>query len=250
MRGIEGVFGAGRVRLARSMVLAAAVLAPLAFVAGPGPSARAETAILVPPPKMDAPMSTAGGMQTAVIAGGCFWGVQAVFQHTEGVSNAVSGYSGGAADTAVYQRVGSGTTGHAEAVEVTYDPSKISYGRILQIFFSVAHDPTQVDRQGPDYGPQYRSAIFPTDAEQAKIAKDYIAELDKSGVFPEPIATEVTPLDKFYAAEDYHQDYATLHPDSPYIFYNDLPKVANLARLFPEIYRDDPVLVSEASKPS
>jgi peptide-methionine (S)-S-oxide reductase len=155
----------------------------------------------------------------------------------------VSGYSGGSADTAVYEMVGRGNTGHAESVKIEYDPSKITYGKILQIFFSVATDPTQVNRQGPDVGPQYRSAIFTVNASQAEVAKNYIAQLDQAGVYGSPIATEITPLEAFYPAEDYHQDYATLHPDSAYIAYNDLPKIHNLAQLFPELYRDEPVLV-------
>jgi peptide-methionine (S)-S-oxide reductase len=229
---------------------ALAVALPVAVAAAAVSTLRAETATPLPPPAHDAPLASAPGSATAVLAGGCFWGVQAVFQHVEGVTQAVSGYSGGSAETAEYRVVGSGRTGHAESVEVTYDPSRISYGRILQIFFSVAHDPTQVDRQGPDIGPQYRSAIFAADAEQAKIAEDYVAQLNKSGAFSRRIATEITQLDRFYPAEAYHQDYATLHPESGYIVYNDLPKLENLKRLFPDVYRADPVLVSEAGKPS
>jgi peptide-methionine (S)-S-oxide reductase len=165
-----------------------------------------------------------------------------------GVTKAVSGYSGGEADTAQYKLVGTGATGHAESVQVTFDPSQITYGKILQIYFSVAHDPTQLNRQGPDVGTQYRSAIFAVSDEQASIAKDYIAQLDAAKVFPKPIATEVSPFRAFYAAEDYHQDYATLHPDSAYIFINDLPKIANLQGLFPDVWRDEPVLVNVAAK--
>ena len=183
----------------------------------------------------------------AVLAGGCFWGVQGVFQHVEGVRNAVSGYAGGAANTAHYRMVGSGTTGHAEAVEVIFDPDEISYGDILHIFFSVAHDPTELNRQGPDIGPQYRSAIFPRSDAQARIAKDYIAQLDMTGLYDSPIVTTIEPGRAFFPAENYHQDYLTLNPTAPYIVYNDLPKLANLERLFPEDWREDPVLVSEAA---
>lgn len=207
--------------------------------------AAAESAVALPAPAMDAPTSAAGGPQVAVLAGGCFWGVQGVFQHTKGVRRAVSGYAGGEAGTAHYEMVGSGRTGHAEAVEVTYDPKAISYGEILRIFFSVAHDPTQLDRQGPDWGTQYRSHIYTTSAEQEKVAKAYIAQLDGAKVFGDKIVTRVDPLKQFYPAEGYHQDYMTLHPDQPYIFFNDLPKVANLKRLFPAEYRETPVLVAD-----
>jgi peptide-methionine (S)-S-oxide reductase len=193
---------------------------------------------------------TAGQQQTsevAVLAGGCFWGVQGVFQHVTGVSNAVSGYAGGEKSTAQYEVVGSGSTGHAEAVQVTFDPSKISYGRILQIYFSVAHDPTQLNRQGPDRGTQYRSAIFPTSDEQARVAKAYIAQLNQTRIFPAAIVTKIEPGKTFYAAEGYHQDFLTRNPTYPYIVINDLPKVDALKRLFPDRYRMDPVLVSSAS---
>jgi len=185
-----------------------------------------------------------GKEEVAVLAGGCFWGVQGVYQHVKGVTNAVSGYAGGAKATAQYDLVGSGGTGHAEAVRITYDPSKISYGELLRIFFSVAHDPTQLDRQGPDIGTQYRSAIFPMNAEQAKIADAYIAELDGSRAFDTAIATKIEPDQSFYPAEDYHQDFMVLNPAYPYIVIHDKPKVENLQRLFPEEYRSDPVLVS------
>jgi peptide-methionine (S)-S-oxide reductase len=187
-----------------------------------------------------------GGTAVAVLAGGCFWGVQGVFQHVAGVGNAVSGYAGGTGDTAHYNMVTTGETGHAEAVQISYDPRKISYGRILQIYFSVAHDPTTLNRQGPDRGTQYRSAIFPLDAEQAKVAKAYIAQLDKARVFRAGIVTSIEPGKAFYPAEAYHQDFMTLNPDYPYIIYNDLPKIENLKRIFPDLYRNDPVLVSEA----
>jgi peptide-methionine (S)-S-oxide reductase len=207
----------------------------------------AQEGIAIPAPALDEPAARTGS-ETAVLAGGCFWGVQGVFQHVAGVQNAVSGYAGGDEGTAHYRVVGSGMTGHAESVEITFDPNEISYGRILQIYFSVAHDPTQLNRQGPDTGTQYRSAIFPQDAEQAKIAEDYIGQLDKAGVFDAGIVTTVEPGHAFYPAEDYHQDYLTLNPTSPYIVYNDLPKIENLKRLFPELYRDDPVLVAEAAR--
>jgi peptide-methionine (S)-S-oxide reductase len=183
----------------------------------------------------------------AVLAGGCFWGVQGVFQHVAGVENAVSGYAGGNADTASYYVVGSGSTGHAESVQVSYDPEKISYGELLQIYFSVAHDPTELNRQGPDTGTQYRSTIFPQNAAQAKIAEAYIAQLNGAHVFGRPVVTTVEPSKTFYPAEGYHQNYLTLNPTQPYIVYNDLPKIANLKRLFPERYRDDPILVTDAS---
>ena len=180
------------------------------------------------------------------IAGGCFWGVQGVFQHTAGVVNAVSGYAGGSKATADYNMVSTGTTGHAESVEIKYDPKKISYGKILQIFFSVVHDPTQLNRQGPDIGTQYRSAIFTTSDEQKKVAEAYIAQLNAAKVYRKPIVTKVGPLEAFYPAEAYHQDYLTLHPNQPYIAYNDIPKVENLKKIFAENYIEKPTLVSSA----
>jgi len=213
-----------------------------------GLPAAAETARLVPPPALDAPASA--GAATAVLAGGCFWGVQGVFQHTEGVISAVSGYAGGAAETARYDMVGSGRTGHAEAVKITFDPRRISYGRLLQIYFSVAHDPTELNRQGPDVGTQYRSAIFPADAEQARIAEAYIAQLTQAGVYPAPIVTKIEPGRGFFPAEAYHQDYLTLHPTQPYIAINDVPKLDQLKRLFPNLYRAQPVLVNAARSSS
>ena len=207
-----------------------------------GPSRAAEDAVLIPRPAVDA--QNASGIQTAVLAGGCFWGVQGVFQHTAGVVNAVSGYSGGSRMTADYHMVSSGTTGHAESVEVKFDPKKISYGKILQIFFSVVHDPTQLNRQGPDTGTQYRSAIFTTSDEQKRVADAYIAQLNAAGVYKKPIVTKVGPLEGFFPAEAYHQDYLTLHPNQPYIAYNDIPKVENLKRIFAENYVEKPTLVS------
>lgn len=207
----------------------------------------AERATVIPPPAADA-AATNEESQTVVLAGGCFWGVQAVFQHTKGVIKAVSGYAGGTKDTARYQIVSSGATGHAEAVQITYDPRQISFGRILQIYFSVAHDATQLNRQGPDEGTQYRSAIFFANPEQQRVAQAYIAQLDKAGTFKQPIVTQLTKFEAFYPAEAYHQDYATMHPENPYIFYNDLPKVENLKKLFPDLYREQPVLVRSAAR--
>jgi peptide-methionine (S)-S-oxide reductase len=225
--------------------LGAAALGALAIAAfAVAPLRAAEDAVVIPPPVMDGKASD--GIQTAVIAGGCFWGVQGVFQHTAGVVNAVSGYAGGSKATASYPIVSTGTTGHAESVEIKYDPKKISYGKILQIFFSVAHDPTQLNRQGPDSGTQYRSAIFTTSDEQKKVADAYIAQLNAAKVYGKPIVTKVVPLEAFYPAEAYHQDYLTLHPTQPYIAYNDLPKVENLKKLFADNYLEKPTLVSDA----
>jgi peptide-methionine (S)-S-oxide reductase len=184
--------------------------------------------------------------EVAVLAGGCFWGVQGVYQHTKGVIRAVSGYTGGSEATAQYERVSTGETGHAESVQITFDPHQISYAQILQIFFSVAHDPTELNRQGPDVGSQYRSAIFPLSAEQSRVAKDYIAQLNRARVFDAAIVTRIEPDKVFYPAEAYHQDYLTLNPRNPYIYYNDLPKIADLKRLFPNTFRPDPVLVFAA----
>jgi peptide-methionine (S)-S-oxide reductase len=206
------------------------------------PSLAAEDAAIIPPPAAD--VQSANGIQTVVLAGGCFWGVQGVFQHTAGVVNAVSGYSGGSKTTADYQMVSTGTTGHAESVEVKFDTKKISYGKILQIFFSVVHDPTQLNRQGPDSGTQYRSAIFTTSDEQKKVADAYIAQLNAAKVYRKPIVTKVGALEGFFAAEAYHQDYLTLHPNQPYIAYNDIPKVENLKKIFAENYIEKPTLVS------
>ncbi len=208
----------------------------------------AEDARMIPAPTVDE-QAAQSGSEVAVLAGGCFWGVQGVFQHVAGVTGAVSGYAGGEADTAHYEMVGSGETGHAESVQITFDPSKISYGKILQIYFSVAHDPTQFNYQGPDIGPQYRSAIFPTNGEQARVAKAYIDQLNQAHAFSDTIVTTIEPGRAFYPAEDYHQDYLTRHPTHPYIVFNDLPKVEELKRLFPDLYRTDPVLVM-ASQPS
>lgn len=202
----------------------------------------ADTAVTIPPPAIDIPSETRNTPETVVLAGGCFWGVQAVFQHTKGVMNAVSGYAGGEKETADYSAVSSGKTGHAESVLITYDPRQISYGKLLQIYFSVAHDPTQLNKQYPDTGTQYRSAIFYKDADQKRVAEQYIRQLDTAHVYRNKIATQLSPLAAFYPAENYHQDYATLHPQSGYIAQFDLPKVAGLKSLFPDQYREAPVL--------
>ena len=225
------------VLLSAAVLLGAAqMLRPALSVAGEG---RA-----IPAPTLD---EHAGNVtsEVAELAGGCFWGVQGVFQHVDGVTNAVSGYAGGEKATADYELVSSGTTGHAESVRISFDPRKITYGRILQIYFSVAHDPTQLNRQGPDMGPQYRSAIFPTNAEQAAVAKAYISQLDQSHAFNAAIVTQIEPDRDFYPAETYHQDFLTLHPTYPYIVFNDLPKLTELKRLFPDLYRAEPILVSQ-----
>src|SRR5262245_4266491 len=207
---------------------------------------RSEEGVVLPAPAVDNPKAS-GPVQTAVLAGGCFWGVQGVYQYTKGVKKVLSGYSGGDKNTADYEKVGTGRTGHAESVEIVFDPKEISYGEILRIYFSVAHDPTQLDRQGPDVGTQYRSAIFYADAQQKRIAEAYIAQLDKARAFRKPIVTRVDALKGFYAAEAYHQDFMILNPRYPYIVINDLPKIANLKRLFPEQYREKPVLAKAAS---
>jgi peptide-methionine (S)-S-oxide reductase len=193
-------------------------------------------AVPVPAPEVDAARSQISGRQTAVVSGGCFWGVQAVFQHVKGVISATSGYAGGSAKTADYESVSSGGTGHAESVEIVYDPSEITYGELLRVFFSVAHDPTELDRQGPDEGPQYRSSIFYSNQEQKKIAEAYVAQLDAAKVFRHRIVTKVVALEGFYPAEAYHQNYAALHPEQPYIRFNDAPKVEHLKQEFPELY--------------
>jgi peptide-methionine (S)-S-oxide reductase len=230
----------------RLPILGAALAAAVAIAALPLVTAHSENAVKIEAPKADA--AQAEGLQTAVLAGGCFWGVQAVFQHTKGVTKAVSGYAGGDKKDASYEIVGSGRTGHAESVQVTFDPKAISYGKILQIYFSVAHNPTELNYQGPDHGPQYRSEIFPQTEEQATVAKAYIAQLDTAKAFPAPIVTKTgTMKAAFFPAEAYHQDYATLHPSNPYIVYNDAPKVQNLKRMFAGLYRDKPVLVAEAN---
>ena len=202
----------------------------------------AETARRLPSPAID---GTAGASrEIMVLASGCFWGVQGVFQHVDGVISAVSGYAGGSRDTAQYEATSSGTTGHAESVQITFDPHRITYGRILQIYFSVAHDPTELNRQGPDVGVQYRSAVFPQNPEQSRIAAAYITQLNAAKTFPTPIVTTIEPGKEFYPAEAYHQGYLTLHPHQPYITINDLPKIQALKELFPDSYRETPVLVA------
>jgi peptide-methionine (S)-S-oxide reductase len=197
----------------------------------------ASAAVALPNPVVDAPLATHSGRETTVLAGGCFWGIQAVFQHVKGVKDATSGYSGGSVSSPDYEQVSSGETGHAESVKITFDPSQISYGQLLKVFFSVALDPTQLNRQGPDSGTQYRSVIFYANAEQQHIAQAYISQLDQAKSFPLPIVTQVVPLKAFYPAEPYHQNYATLHPDNPYIAINDAPKVDHLRQQFPDLYK-------------
>jgi peptide-methionine (S)-S-oxide reductase len=196
----------------------------------------------LPAPSADEQSAT-GESESAVFAGGCFWGVQGVFQHVKGVANAVSGYAGGEASTAQYETVSTGDTGHAESVRVTFDPHQVTYGKLLQIYFSVAHDPTELNRQGPDTGTQYRSEVFAASPDQARIAKAYVAELNQAHAFDAAIVTKIEPLKGFYPAEAYHQDFLVRNPTYPYIAINDLPKVAALKRLFPDQYRPDPVLV-------
>ena len=213
---------------------AAIFLVGVAIAACSSASASATT---VPDPTLDAPLASARGEQTAVLAGGCFWGVEAVFEHVKGVTDVKSGYSGGSPNKARYEEVGTGETGHAESVQITYDPSQVSYGQLLKVFFSVAHDPTELNRQGPDWGTQYRSAIFYANDEQKRIAQSYIKQLDRAKVFSRPIATEVAALQSFTEAEAYHQDYLANHPDEPYIVINDLPKVENLRKQLPGLYK-------------
>ena len=233
----------------RRTVLFAGLVVALATAAfAPRLTSAGESAVKIAPPAVDSTVN-ASGMQTAVFAGGCFWGVQGVFQRVNGVVQAVSGYAGGAKETAQYEMVGSGLTGHAESVKITYDPKKVSYGTLLQIYFSVAHDPTQLNRQDPDSGPQYRSAVFYADAAQKETTEKYIAQLDAAKSFPKKIVTQVVPLTAFYAAEGYHQDYLTLHPESGYIARFDLPKIANLKAIFPQQYRAEPALVMARAKP-
>ena len=230
-----------------------AVAAAVVFTAGQG-AARAfggfggsDAAVLLPAPVVDEPAGSAP-TETAIFAGGCFWGVQGVFQHVRGVEAAVSGYAGGAASTAQYEKVSEGDTGHAESVKVVFDPAKVSYGTLLRVFFSVVTDPTQLNRQGPDTGTQYRSALFPTSPAQARTATAYLAQLTASHAFDRAIVTRIENDTGFYPAEAYHQNFLADHPRYPYIVINDLPKVANLKRLFPSLYRDDPVLVAVASR--
>ncbi|MGZ5207274.1 MAG: peptide-methionine (S)-S-oxide reductase MsrA [Caldimonas sp.] len=213
----------------------------------PTGASAAESAVKIPAPAIDE-TANAAGVQTAVFAGGCFWGVQGVFQRVNGVIQAVSGYSGGQKATAHYELVGSGLTGHAESVKITYDPKKVSYGTLLQIYFSVAHDPTQLNRQDPDSGTQYRSAVFYADPAQKQTTERYIAQLDAAKAYRSKIVTQVVPLTEFYPAEAYHQDYLTLHPESGYIARFDLPKIANLKAMFPQQFRAEPALVMARAK--
>ena len=222
------------------------VMSMLLSIVCPPTAHAAEEAVIIPPPALDNPKAP-GPVQTAVIAGGCFWGVQGVYQHVRGVQRVLSGYAGGSKETAEYEAVSRGRTGHAEAVEIRFDPKEVSYGEILQIYFSVVHDPTQLNRQGPDTGTQYRSNIFYADDTQKNIAQAYIAQLEKTKVFGRAIVTRVDPFTAFYAAETYHQDFLIKNPRHPYIVFNDLPKVDNLKKVFPARYRDQPVAV-EASK--
>ena len=230
--------------LARSLA-AGSLATALIYLAIPS---FAETMKRVPALANDTSVGATAKTATAVLAGGCFWGVQGVFQHVKGVTNAVSGYAGGDAKTANYSQVGSGRTGHAEAVQITYDPAQISYGQLLQIYFSVAHDPTELNRQGPDTGTQYRSTIFADNAEQARVAAAYVAQLNQAKVFGKPLATTIETAQPFFTAENYHQNYLTLNPKQPYIVYNDLPKVEALKTLFPQTYRATPSLVPTSAQ--
>jgi len=199
----------------------------------------------IPSPLVDTPASEARGPEVAVFAGGCFWGLQGMFEHVRGVSKVVAGYSGGDKTTAHYEMVGTETTGHAESVEITFDPKQVSYGQLLRLFFSVAHDPTQLNRQGPDSGPSYRSEIFFASPAQERVARAYVKQLTEAKVFPLPIATKIEPLKAFYAAEDYHQDYLIHHPSQPYIVFNDIPKIEALRRTYPTLYREQPVALKK-----
>jgi peptide-methionine (S)-S-oxide reductase len=228
-------------QIVQGFLLAAVLLASQMSLAARTVNAKSPApAGSFPKPAVDEPVSSGKGHQeVAVLSGGCFWGVQAVYQHTRGVVSATSGYAGGNAQTAHYEEVGSGNTGHAESVRIVYDPAQITYGQILMIFFSVAHNPTELNKQGPDWGSQYRSSVFYTNEAQQKIATAYIAQLDTAKIYSQKIVTQVVPLNGFYPAESYHQDYVKHHPDNPYIAINDLPKVANLKKQFPELYREN-----------
>jgi peptide-methionine (S)-S-oxide reductase len=218
--------------------LAGALL--LGVLTSVGACVAAEAPVVIPPPAADNSREH-GSLQTAVLAGGCFWGLQGVYEHVHGVHEVLAGYAGGSRSTANYQDVGSGTTGHAESVKIVFDPAEVTYGKLLQIYFSVAHNPTELNRQGPDSGTQYRSSIFYSDDGQRHIAESYIAQLDKGKAFPQPIVTRLDPMRGFYPAETYHQDYYLKNPDYPYIVINDLPKIANLKALFPDYYQESPV---------
>jgi len=222
-------------------LLAALAFAAIGIASVKTPLIAAETPTILAPPALDDPLAP-GAAQTAVLAGGCFWGVQGVFEHVRGVRQVLAGYAGGEPSTAQYETVSSGTTAHAESVKIIFDPSQVSYGQLLQIAFSVVHDPTQLNRQGPDVGTQYRSAVFYADETQKRIAEAYIRQLDAAHAYPRPIVTRVDPLKGFYPAEDYHQDYLIHHPSAPYIAFFDLPKVENLKRSFPDLYNERPVM--------
>jgi peptide-methionine (S)-S-oxide reductase len=233
--------GTGRQRVVLTSWLAVIGLAAAAFLVVRGtvmPAASGTAASAIPAPTLDEPASGRPKPETAVLAGGCFWGVQGVYQHVKGVQSAQSGYAGGDAATANYDAVTTETTGHAETVRITYDPTQVSYGKLLQIFFAVVQDPTELDRQGPDVGPSYRSVIFAQDDTQQKIANAYIAQLNAAGSFPAPIVTAVSPQTQFFPAEAYHQNFLDLHPNNPYIVANDLPKLGELKSTFPDLYRD------------
>ncbi len=223
--------------MSRYVLILTFVLLGVVFL-GTSMSGASNRAIALPSPAVDAPLATTASEQSAVIAGGCFWGIQAVFEHVKGVISATSGYSGGSAKNAEYELVSTGDTGHAESVKIAYDASQVTYGQLLRIFFSVAHDPTELNRQGPDSGTQYRSVIFYANNDQKRIAEAYIAQLDAAKVFRRPIVTQVVPLTAFYPAEAYHQDYAARHPGNPYIMFNDAPKVAHLRKEFPGLYKE------------
>ncbi len=231
--------------VAKTVVLAGTALAAVGIFGARG---AANAAVALPAPEVGVRLATVGGQEVAIFSGGCFWGVQAVFQHTKGVISAVSGYTGGKIKEPGYEVVSTGATGHAESVQVTFDPSQVSYGDLLRVFFSVVHDPTQLNYQGPDHGTQYRSAIWYTTPAQQATAKAYLTQLTKSKSFSRPIVTQVNAAQPFYPAEAYHQDYATIHPDDGYIAVNDAPKVEHLKTMFPALYRDHPVLVSSTGK--
>lgn len=235
----------------RLPMLAVAAAAALAGVVSMGFSHQlaraADRHVSAPPPAVDQPLAKASGSETAILSGGCFWGMQLVFQHVKGVREVVSGYTGGAAGTAHYDEVGTGTTGHAESVRIIFDPHTISYGTLLRIYFSVATDPTELDRQGPDQGTQYRSEIWPMDSTQRHIAESYVRQLETDHTFREPIVTRIASAMPFYPAESYHQNFATIHPDNPYIMTFDAPKAAALANIFPDLYLAHPVLVPEST---
>ncbi|MGB7284986.1 MAG: peptide-methionine (S)-S-oxide reductase MsrA [Candidatus Acidiferrum sp.] len=220
-------------------VLIIAGVGVLAWATAKPNDGRSNAKAAFPKPAVDAALAPAKSQETGVVSGGCFWGIQGVFQHVRGVVSATSGYSGGAASTAHYEEVSTGETGHAESVKIVFDPSQISYGQLLMIFFSVAHNPTELNYQGPDHGTQYRSSVFYTNDEQEKIAEAYVAQLDGAKVYSQPIVTKVVPLQGFYPAEDYHQNYLKLHPYEPYIMINDLPKITSLKKEFPSLYRND-----------